>query len=208
MGLFGKKLKDWAEENSLQYEKKVKLGFIRSENVDLEDIIYGTYNGKKVFIFKVIDNSGNISSKHYYCNRKFYKKLKYDEISQIINGELETEMMYKVFGGETKVELIQIIAAELYLNTGEKAEYNDVKNIFENLSKYYKSKVGLSGGVMFDLLRGDVDFDDIEAIDFVVDKINLDRILVENVSKTCKNLTDRYNEAEDAFQEAYEKGEL
>jgi hypothetical protein len=211
MGLFGKNLKDWAKENNLQYEKKVKLSFVRSDNVALTDIIYGTYNGNPVFIFKVMDNSGNISNKHYYCNHKFYKTLKYDEISKILSGDLKGDMMYMVLGSETEVEIIQIIVAELYLNTKQKFEYDDVKKILKNLKKYYKSKVSFSDSITGALSgneRADIKYDDIEAIDFVSKNTNLDRSLIENVSKIYEQLLTRYNNSEQEFEKAYQEGKL
>ncbi len=194
--MFGKSLKKWAKENSLNYEKKEKLSLIRSENVTLKNIIWGERNGKKVYIFEIMNETGTISNIYYYCNQGFYKELKYKNVEEALSGELEQNGM-SVFGGETEVEIIEIIVAEIYLDLGKKIDYTVVKKVLKSLKNYYKSKVGIKDVIIGNLIgaqRSDIDYGSEESIEFVLKESELDRELVEIIAKKYEELFQKFNQ--------------
>lgn len=194
--MFGKNLKKWAKENDLHYEKKEKLSLIRSENVTLKNIIWGERNGNRVFIFEVMNETGTISDIYYYCNQGFYKEIKYHNVEQALSGELRQNGM-SALGGETEVEIIEIIVADIFLQGGKKIEYDVVKKVLTSLKKYYRSKVGVKDviiGHMIGMERSDVHYDSEESMEFVCKDSGIERETVEIVAKKYEELLGKFNQ--------------
>jgi|GEM_PF-3334298 hypothetical protein len=193
-------LKEWAKHNNLHYQKKIRLGLFRSEKASIECIISGEYKGRRVFIF-IIKNFGwrGVSTETYvFFNGSFYKKISIQDIDKLIENKNYLAQAKNIFGEETKTELIQVIAAHIFLMTGKEVYYEQVKKIYSALEKFliikknFKDKVNL---VIFKTNQGDINYNSPESTNFVYENCDgeIDRDTVEIVCKTIEVLKERYN---------------
>lgn len=192
------KLKKWAQKNNLKYQKKVKLGFINSENVALESLIWGEYNGRKVYFFKVINSTGQFSQSHVYFNGNFYSKIEPEDIDQLLSNKNYLETMPSIFGDETETEIVQVLVSQVYLHSEIETEHKTVKEIRRLLQKFYNSKTSFKDklvGGLFGSVRSDVKFNCLEAINFVAEKNGkLDKKIIEEVANAYENLLSIYHQ--------------
>jgi hypothetical protein len=195
---FGKnKLKEWAESNNLKYQKEVKFGFFRAENVGITDLIWGQYKNKNVYFFQVVDSTGNFSSKYAYFNGKFYSKIQVEDINNLLADSNYLEALESVFGRETQTEIIQALVAQVYLSSGLETDYNTAKEVFRFLQKSYNSRVSVKDSVVGGLMgavKSDIKYNSPEAIVFVEEKTKgIEKTTIQAIADAYENLLDIYN---------------
>ena len=198
MGLFKKdKLTDWAKENNLNYQKKVKLGFIRSANVALADVMWGEYNGERVYAFKVIDSTVRTHD-YTFFNGQFYAKIKKDDVESLIKDQNYLEITHGIFGGETDIEVIQTLVAQMYLQNGVETDYASVQKVYKSMQDFYKSKTSAKErfvGGLLGLEKSDITYNGEECVSFIMEKNSgIEKAFIESVTSTYEKLLNSYNQ--------------
>lgn len=198
---FGKnKLKEWAENNQLKYQKEVKLGFIRAENISLIDLVWGEYNNKRIYIFTVSDNTGQHAQKCIFLNGNYYStsKIEPENIDKLLEDENYLEKTPSIFGGDSRTEVIQTLVAQMFLQTGRDIGYQTIEKIYKLFWKFYNSRTSFKEKVIGKIagdIKADVKFNSPEAIKFVEEKIEkqIEKNLIEEVANIYESLLNIYN---------------
>lgn len=200
MSIFGNDLRDWAQANGLKYEKKIKLGFCRLGGTSITDLINGEYHGKRIYIFKVENGSSrDLTKKYYYFNGSFYKKIKPEDIDQLILNENYLEKKFGVFGLESENEIIQTLVAQIYLDTGQELNFEEVRKVFKMFGKFYNSKVSLKDriiGKIFGIQVAGVKYNSSEATGYVMGSGEVNTSIVSMVGNTYEKLLELFQRKE------------
>ena len=202
--LFNRKnnYKIWAEQNSLNYRKKAEMGFFRLENISIVDLVWGEYLKKRLYLFTVIDCTCHrgATERYTYFNGNFYSKIEVEKngIERLLQNENSFEQVLNVFGNEIEEEIIQVLVAQVYLQSGIIAEFKTIKETYKLLWKFYKSKTGVKDeliGYLADISKADIEFNSLEASSFVKEKSGgkIDDLVIQEVANAHEKLLRIYN---------------